>query len=319
VECLTLSRLGSLRFEAGPLLDHIPLNENSPMFHCRAFLTAAILSFASLTAFAQIDYLGETPPGDEPQIFGSGVVSVDSKNTHALHFSPDGRMLIFSRYPDGTSYQLVCTKNGWSKPVKTSFTGKEVAFDAASKRLFYYAGGDLFSVRYGEDQFSEPTRLNSKINTGEVEYYPSISTRGNLFFSRHSNWDQGRIMMSKPDGADFADPVDLGDLVNTGGASHGFVAPDESYLLFNSPRKGSFTKNDIWISFRKTDETWAAPLNLGKRINCDAMAVLCPTVSQDGKYLFFTRLQEDGTGYVYWVSTRVLEDMRRDQATKPGT
>jgi hypothetical protein len=42
-------------------------------------------------------------------------------------------------------------------------------------------------------------------------------------------------MMAKPEGDDFETPVDLGDVVNTGGASHGFVAPDESYLLFDSP------------------------------------------------------------------------------------
>jgi hypothetical protein len=257
------------------------------------------------------DYLGEQSPGDEPQVFGRGVVSVDNKNTHALRFSPDGRMLIFSRYPDGASYCMARTTNSWSNPVKTSFKGKEVAFDAASKRLFYYdRGGDLFWVRYGDGVFSAPTKLNAKINTQETEYYPCVSARGNLFFSRNDKWDQGRIMMAKPDGNDFAEPVDLGNLVNTGGASHGFVSPDESYLLFNSPRKGSYTKNDIWISFRKKDGAWTEPVNLGKSINRDAMAVLCPTVSPDGKYLFFTRLQEGGTGYVYWVSTRVIENAR---------
>jgi Tol biopolymer transport system component len=262
------------------------------------------------------DYLGETPPGDEPQVFGRGTVSVDGKNTHALQFSPDGRMLIFSRYPDGTSYVMRREKDGWSQPVKTSFTGKEVAFDAASKRLFYYdRGGDLFSVRYNDAGFSAPTKLNGKINTPETEYYPSITTRGNLFFSRHGQWDQGRIMMARPEGENFGEPVDLGDLVNNGGASHGFVAPDESYLLFNSPRAGSYTKNDIWVSLRRIDGSWSDPVNLGEKINRDAMAVLCPTVSPDGKYLFFTRLRADGTGYVYWVSTAAIPELN----TKMGS
>jgi Tol biopolymer transport system component len=256
------------------------------------------------------DYLGEKPPGDEPKVFGRGLVSVEGKNTHALRFSPGGRMLIFSRYPDGTSYYMVRTTNGWSNPVKTSFTGKEVAFDTASKRLFYYdRGGDLFWVQYGAAGFSAPTKLNGKINTPETEYYPSITARGNLFFSRNGKWDQGRIMMAKPEGNDFAEPVDLGDLVNTGGASHGFVAPDESYLLFNSPRAGSYTKNDVWISFRRQNGGWSDPVNLGEKINRDAMAVLCPTVSPDGKYLFFTRLQEGGAGYIYWISTAAIPEL----------
>ena len=261
------------------------------------------------------DYLGETPPGDEPRVFGRRVVSVDGRNTHALRFSPDGRMLIFSRYPDGTSYWMVRTKAGWSQPMKTSFMGKEVAFDAASKRLFYYDLGDLFFVQYSDEGFHGATRLDSKINTREAEYYPCVSARGNLFFSRNSKWDQGRIMVAMAAGNGFAEPVDLGNLVNAGGASHGFVAPDESYLLFNSPREGSFTKNDIWISFRGENGAWTTPVNLGPRINRDAMAVLCPTVSPDGKYLFFTRLQESGTGYIYWVSTRSIEEAR--QLVKP--
>jgi hypothetical protein len=283
---------------------HLPAQENKK----GAF--AAVPAAVPAQAPFVCDYLGETPPGDEPQVFGRGTVSVDGKNTHALRFSPDGRMLIFSRYPDGTSYYMVRTTNGWSNPAKTSFTGKEVAFDAVAKRLFFYDKGDLFSVRYNQDGFSAPTQLNAKINTPETEYYPCMTAQGNLFFSRNGKWDQGRIMMAKPDGNDFTEPVDLGDLVNTGGASHGFVAPDESYLLFNSPRAGSHTKNDIWISFRKADGAWTAPVNLGPRINREAMAVLCPTVSPDGKYLFFTRLQKDGPGPVYWVSTRVIEQAR---------
>ncbi len=119
-------------------------------------------------------------------------------------------------------------------------------------------------------------------------------------------------MMAKRAGENFEAPVDLGDVVNSGGASHGFVAPDENYILFNSPRAGSYTKNYIWISIRQPDGTWSAPINLGPRINRDAMAVLCPTVSPDGKYLFFTRLQDNGTGYVYWISTANIPAMHSD-------
>lgn len=262
------------------------------------------------------DYLNETPPGDEPVVFGRGVVSVEGRNTHALAFSPDGRMLIFSRYPDRTSFRMVQGKDGWSKPERTSFTGKEVTFAADAKRLFYYDRGELFSVRYGAGEFSAPIKLGAEINTSEAEYYPCMTGRGNLFFSRNSNWNEGRIMVAQPEGDGFGEPVDLGEVVNAGGASHGFVAPDESYLLFNSPRAGSATKNDIWVSVRGADGVWQAPVNLGPRINRDAMAVLCPTVSPDGRYLFFTRLQENGTGLLYWVNTANMPALRSRADTR---
>jgi hypothetical protein len=257
------------------------------------------------------DYLGETPPGDEPKVFAPGRVSVEGKNTHAVRFSPDGKLLIFSRYPDKTSFRMTRGASGWSAPQETSFRGKEVAFDPSHGRLFYYDEGDLFFVRVTDGGFSAPTRLPASVNTPEIEYYPSVTAKGNLYFSRIGQWDMARVQVAglKDDG--FADPVDLGASINVGGASHAFVSPSESYMLFNSPRPGSYTRNDVWISFRKKDGSWGAPINLGPRINRDANAVLCPTVSPDGKYLFFTRLQENRIGYVYWVSTRIIDEIRR--------
>jgi hypothetical protein len=255
-------------------------------------------------------YLGQTPPGEDPQVFAEGTVSVYGKNTHALLFSHDGRLLVFSRYPDRTSFKMVRSSNGWSQPEQTSFRGKEVSFDPTSKRLFYYDQGDLFFVYYDPKGFSEPTALPPSINTREVEYYPCVTARRNLYFSRNGRWDKARILVAPMITEDFGDPADVGDLINSGGASHAFVAPDESYMLFNSPRRGSYTENDVWISCRGRNGSWLKPVNLGPRINSDARAILCPTVSPDGKYLFFTRLRTNGTGYVYWMSAKIIDNLR---------
>jgi len=284
----------------------------------RAVAIVCLLALVAVTSAAAqaptpfvCDYLGETPPGDEPKVFAPGRVSVDGKNTHAVQFSSDGRSLIFSRYPDKTSFRMTRGASGWSEAQETSFRGKEVSFDPQQGRLFYYDEGDLFFVRVADGRFSEPTRLPASINTPEIEYYPSVTAKGHLYFSRVGQWDAARVQMAGLKGDGFADPVDVGAPINVGGASHAFVSPDESYMLFNSPRTGSYTRNDIWISFRKPDGSWGAPVNLGPRVNRDAMAVLCPTASPDGKYLFFTRLRENGTGYVYWVSARVIDEIRR--------
>jgi uncharacterized membrane protein/dienelactone hydrolase len=250
------------------------------------------------------DYLGQTPPGDDPQVFAPGLVSVDGRNTHALQFSPDERFAIFSRYPDGTSFRV---RTGQA-PEPVPFHGKEVSFDRSRQRIFYYDRGDLYYVRDG----ATPVRLPASINTAETEYYPSVTAKDNLYFSRGGAWPAARIFRAPLQGEGFGEPMDLGDPINRGGASHAFVASDESYMLFNSPRAGSHTQNDIWVSFRNPDGSWGTPSNLGPGINSHAQAVLCPTVSPDGKYLFFTRLQENRTGFIYWVSTRVIEQLRPD-------
>lgn len=145
-----------------------------------------------------------------------------------------------------------------------------------------------------------------------MEYYPSITNDGTLFFSRNGNWSEGRIMYSTLKDGKYTTPIDIGLPLNKGGASHAYVAPDKSYMIFNSPREGSYTKFDLWISFCIADDSWTIPQNLGKTINSGGEAILCPTVTPDGRFIFFTRLQQDGTGHVYWVSSKIIDVLKKN-------
>ncbi|MFH0735854.1 MAG: T9SS type A sorting domain-containing protein [bacterium] len=258
------------------------------------------------------DYYGQTPPGDNPVIFAPGIVSINNKNSHALVVSPDGNMIIFSRYPDGTSYILSKENDIWTGPSVSFFYGKEVSFSPDGKRIFYYTGGDIFYVEKNSTGWNQPVKLGTNVNSsGLVEYYPSIVNNGDLYFSRDGNWASGRLMNSKYVNGTFQKATDLGLPINNGGALHAWFSPDESYVLFNSLRSGSYTDLDIWISFKKSDSTWSNPQNLGTKINSGADAILCPTVSPDGKYLFFTKMNfSTNTGYIYWVNTKIIDSLK---------
>jgi hypothetical protein len=254
----------------------------------------------------KIIYPDGPEPGDQPVLFAKGTVSVDGKNTHACTFSPDGKMLIFSRYPDRKSYIMTFDNGKWTKPEEAFFTGKETSFSADGNRVFYYANdGDIFFNDKVNGKWGPSINIGDVINTPETEYYPSVTNDGTLFFSRAGNWSDGRIMYSTCHEGKYNNPVDIGLPVNTGGALHAYVAPDKSYMLFNSPRKGSHTQLDIWISFHQTDGAWTEPHNLGETINSGA-------VTPDGKYMFFTKLNfSDHTGYVYWVSTGFIDNLQQ--------
>ena len=263
------------------------------------------------TPFA-CNFLNESKPGKTPVIFGKGTVSVEGKNTHACTFSPDGRMLIFSRYPDRKSYIMTFKNGQWTSPVEAFFEGKETSFSADGKKIFYYKNdGDIYYSEKTESGWGKSISVGIAINTSETEYYPSVTSDGTIFFSRNGKWTEGRIMYSTYSNGKYNTPVDIGFLVNTGGALHAYVAPDKSYMIFNSPRAGSFTKLDLWISFHNEDGSWTNPKNMGETINSGADAILCPNVSPDGKYLFFTKLNfNTNTGFVYWVSSQVIEEAR---------
>ena len=248
-------------------------------------------------------------PGDTPELFAEGIISVKGKNSHALNFSPDGKTMVFSRYPDRKSYVMTYGDGGWSDPEDAYFLGKEVCFSRDGRTVFSYHEGELYSCAYPNAPGVEQRKLIFERGRPEFGYYPYITNSGNFYFSSNSNWDEGRIMRSRCVDGVYTEPVDLGLPINQGGASHAYIAPDESYMLFNSPREGSHTALDIWISFRAADGSWGEPINVGETINSGAHAILCPTVTPDGKYLFFTRL-DNGDGNLYWVSTAFIERLK---------
>ncbi|MFC2141335.1 hypothetical protein ACFLR7_00190 [Acidobacteriota bacterium] len=112
-----------------------------------------------------------------------------------------------------------------------------------------------------------------------------------------------------------------------------YVAPDESYLIFQSTRPGTLGRGDLFISYRMEEGGWTEPKNLGKGINTKESGEGCPWVTPDGKYLFFSSgtwtlpnystvpltlkkkieiLSQPGHGSedVFWVDAKIIEDLK---------
>ncbi|MBN1243582.1 MAG: alpha/beta fold hydrolase, partial [Spirochaetales bacterium] len=81
------------------------------------------------------------------------------------------------------------------------------------------------------------------------------------------------------------------------------IAPDESYLVFQSRRASQSSASGLFVSFRNPNGTWGDP----RPIDLGGLRGGLPFVSPDGKYLFFTA-GERGKGDIYWVEARFLKD-----------
>jgi hypothetical protein len=67
------------------------------------------------------------------------------------------------------------------------------------------------------------------------------------------------------------------------------------------------------VSFKNANGDWIAPVNLD-RINISAYEGDA-TLSPDGRFLFFNRSTRTGTEEkkdVYWVSTKVINDIKKE-------
>ena len=89
-----------------------------------------------------------------------------------------------------------------------------------------------------------------------------------------------------------------------------FVAPDESFLLFSSTRSGSVGGSiDLHVAFRCADGGWGPPKNLGPAVNTIANERF-PSISPDGKYLFFLRNDPHGDADFYWIDAGIIAEAK---------
>lgn len=190
------------------------------------------------------------------------------------HITPDGNILIF----------------GSNRPLP----GSEKA-----------VGFPQFYCEKDNNGWSSPKPLGSPFKERFVMYV-SVTNDGTIYFTGNENGKDG-IYMSKFIDGKYQYPIALGENINCLlSSAHPFIAPDESYLIYDAQLQEG--NADLFISFKKKDETWTKSVSLGEKFNTD-LNDMAAFVSRDGKYLFFSRLKP-GKGDIYWVNAKIIEELK---------
>jgi thioredoxin-like negative regulator of GroEL len=152
------------------------------------------------------------------------------------------------------------------------------------------------------------------ISKGE-DYAHSITKKGTLYFSGSPN---GRTSMNisqatKANGG-YSESIRLPYPVNSTGYEDGpFIAPDETFLIFESDRpEGINGSLDLYITFKSEDGGWSIPINMGLKIN-SAFGERFARLSPDGHYLFFGSTRA-GNFDIYWIDARIIEELKNTVA-----
>ncbi len=191
---------------------------------------------------------------------------------------------------------------------------------------------DIWRMHRMGDGWSEPENLGSPVNTGNNEFYPSLTRDGTLFVTAQYQPGTGEDIYRIPfsDGQ-YGTSMRLSDAINSPlGEYNAFVAPDESYLIFSTTRQNEGSgSGELYISFRGDDGVWTPAKNMGPVVNSPALDY-CPYVTPDGKYLFFSSnrtihlnqtgkitydlLKQEmntlGNGDIFWISASIIEKYR---------
>jgi hypothetical protein len=284
-------------------------------------------------------FFGQAPPRLEPVKFWPEVLTSEKHPHGQLAFSPDGKAVFWSAMlqdgPEQTIFFSVFDGKTLSRPEVAPFAAASgnggPAFSADGKGLFFSAElapeGDSSAKRtaicYVERtgaEWTKPVPIASTIDTRMTKGQVSVARNGNIYFSGRVLTERtpGIYLCRYSDGKYLPPEKIAGPLTSAALLLDPWIDPEERFMLFScSPEEGPPMLTDIGLSYRRADGTWSKPVRLGGPVNTPAYERF-PSLSPDGKYLFFIRsLSQSFVGdqaHFYWVDAKILDEFLRKES-----
>ena len=249
-------------------------------------------------------YMGQKPPGKVAEPFAPGIISKDGWELEGV-FAPGMKEFYFTtNRKSATVIGYRQQNNVWKKYIEFPRTG-EIVFSPDGKRMHMAKG---YKDRIGNG-WSERKSLGPMFDRKDWGIMRlSASAKGTYVFDDYKN---EVIRISRLKDTKRQAPKNIGPVVNTGQwTAHPFIAPDESYLIWDSEREGGYVYTDLYISYRQKEGSWGAAINMGDKVNSDK-AEFYASVTPDGKFILFNRgIDDKGNIDIYWVDAQIIETLR---------
>jgi ankyrin repeat protein len=264
-------------------------------------------------------YLGQRLPGDTPEMFALDIVSSNQFEHGGVSFTPDGReafwtqsrMLADSGYTTGFVMTSRIENGRWIAPELAPFSligqSDDIPFVAPDGRRLLYLSrrgpNGMWYVERESDGWSEPQYVDGGPNEQSPYWGFSVAANGTIYFGSN-----GDVWTSEYADGQYLSPTKL-DFISTPYAeSQPLVAPDESFLIYGTNRyPDSLGGDGFRVCFRDDSGGWTSPVML--ICNGEVLSGRCPTLSPDGKYLFYNT-QTTGVTDIYWVKADFIESLR---------
>ncbi len=272
------------------------------------------------TSIENSPYLNQKPPGLIPMLFAPGLVSTNDWEVGGV-FTPDLKEFYFLREigekeEDKKQVFMMIQQQGnghW----KSSEISRRVGQAVISPDGNIMHLGRRYKERTSAG-WSAIKKLGSPYDTIPIMRMTS-SAKGTYAFDEAV---PGRSVLrySELINGKRAAPMAFPKEINTGRFNaHPFIAPDESYVLWDGQRDNGPRNAEIYVSFKQANGRWGNAIKLGKEINTKA-SEFGASVTPDGKYLFFNR----NTGKVrptdkyentdiFWVDAQVIQILKENQ------
>jgi len=265
----------------------------------------------------------KSEPDTIPKVFAEDILCRDSSYVGYCSFSKEEKALYYAitnqqwntsrilRLDAGKQIDTLKlnVNEYWEGEPMFTFDGKRMYFTAVIKDKDWHS--NLYYIEKTDAGWSTPKDF--ELNGPSCEWHISFTKDNTAYFGseRDGSRLKADIFYSKPENGTYKEAIKLPSTINTEyNDCDPLIAPDESYLIFHSDRPGGFGDHDLYIAFHKGENDWTDPVNMGKNINTSGWE-MGPSLSPDGRYLFFTRRKAWDTeepSKIYWVDIKIVEN-----------
>lgn len=250
-----------------------------------------------------------TDQPDIPQIVGPDLVSTHLYERD-IAISPDGTEIIYTscdyRQTVRCLVRLRWSGKSWEGPEVLPISGQwhdmEPFITYNGRKLFFASNRPLpnetepgdYNLWYASreaDEWSSPRPLPEVVNTSGQEFFPSVASNGNLYFTATREAGPGRedIYVSRWEVGTFQPPIPLDSSINTEAFEfNAWISPAEDLLIFSSfGRSDGLGGGDLYLSRTDSTGAWQQAIHLPEGINSDKLEY-CPFLDQQRGNLYFT-------------------------------
>lgn len=170
-----------------------------------------------------------------------------------------------------------------------------------------------YSVKNENGQWTIAKNIGAPLNNSYNNFVQSITPDGNqLLLANVYNKDGSTapgvsLTYKTKQGWAFPEKQSIDDFMNLSQFANYYLSNDGQFLLMAVERKDSYGELDLYVSFRKGDNKWSKPINLGPTINT-CVNDYSPFLAADGVTLYYSTSGKSGYGKEDIFVTTRLDD-----------
>lgn len=232
--------------------------------------------------------------------------------------SVDGQTLFFTR-AGSFDFNKTLWVDGEDISPKLSYRDLEYQLKQIYSEIAGYPIKDAFRSDYNQDIWYAETIENhldhmvhppSPLNNALPNSICSLTPEADAYvvvnqFSRQGGMNKGFSIVKKQADGTWSDPVPMQiDNYDIGSSAVSLTMNNTGEVLIMSlPGKDTYGDNDLYISFKVSNNHWSTPRNMGIKIN-SSLREVTPHLTADGKDLFFASNRPPSVGGldIFYVS-----------------